>query len=274
MLGAIVGDIIGSPYEFDHNNIKTKDFSLISKRSYFTDDTVMTLAVADALMRVIPSRDGKGTEKEFETELIRAMQDFGLRYPDAGYGAHFLGWLGTKSPKPYNSFGNGAAMRVSPIAWAFDNLEAVERFAAASARVTHNHPEGVKGAQVTAGAIFLARDGGSKFDIKRYVETRYEYKLDRTLAEIRPAYRHVESCQETVPEAITAFLEGTNFEDAVRNAVSLGGDSDTLTAITASIAEGMWGVPPEIEAVTLPLLDDFLRGVLERWEVWRKSGPR
>ena len=269
MLGAIVGDIVGSPYEFDHNNIKTTDFPLISEKSCFTDDTVMTLAVADALMTVIPSRGGEAAEGKFETELIRAMQDFGPRYPDAGYGARFAGWLGAKDPKPYNSFGNGSAMRVSPVAWAFNDLGTVERFAAASARVTHNHPEGIKGAQATAGAIFLARHGGSKSEIKSYVEGKYGYDFTRTLDELRPTYHHVESCQETVPEAITAFLEGSGFEDAVRKAVSLGGDSDTLTAITASIAEGMWGIPSEIEATTLHLLDPFLQDILTKWELWR-----
>ena len=156
------------------------------------------------------------------------------------------------------------------MAWAFEDLETVERFAAVSARVTHDHPEGIKGAQATAGAIFLTRTGSAKPDIRGYVEERYGYDLSRTLDEIRPGYHHVESCQETVPEAITAFLEADGFEDALRKAVSLGGDSDTLTAITASIAEGMWGVPQEIEAAALPLLDSFLRGVLEGWEKWRK----
>ena len=271
MLGAIVGDIVGSPYEFDRNNIKTTVFPLLSERSHFTDDTVMTLAVADALMASLPERGAEAPETKFEAALIHAMQDYGLRYPDAGYGARFSGWLYAAHPEPYNSFGNGSAMRVSPVAWAFDTLDAVERFAAASARVTHNHPEGIKGAQATAGAILLARQGKSKAEIKGYVESRYGYDLGRTLDEIRPGYRHVESCQETVPEAITAFLEGDGFEDAVRKAVSLGGDSDTLTAITASIAEGMWGIKPEIETAILPLLDPFLRESLDRWETWRKK---
>ena len=271
MLGAIVGDIVGSPYEFDRHNIKTTVFPLLSERSHFTDDTVMTLAVADALMASLPERGTEAPETKFEAALIHAMQDYGLRYPDAGYGARFSGWLYAAHPEPYNSFGNGSAMRVSPVAWAFDTLDAVERFAAASARVTHNHPEGIKGAQATAGAILLARQGKSKAEIRGYVESRYGYDLGRTLNEIRPGYRHVESCQETVPEAITAFLEGDGFEDAVRKAVSLGGDSDTLTAITASIAEGMWGIKPEIETAILPLLDPFLRESLDRWETWRKK---
>ena len=264
MLGAIVGDIVGSPYEFDHNNIKTTEFPLFSERSQFTDDTVMTLAVAEALMLCGDTI----TEEKFEANVIRTMQEFGFRYPGAGYGARFSGWLGAKDPKPYNSFGNGSAMRVSPVAWAFNDLQSVERFAAASARVTHNHPEGIKGAQATAVAILLARQGKTQAEIKRYIEGLYSYDLSRTLDEIRPDYYHVESCQETVPEA---FLEGNDFEDAVRKAVSLGGDSDTLTAITASIAEAAWGIPSGIETAALSRLDPFLQDALARWEVWRKS---
>ena len=271
MLGAIVGDIVGSPYEFTRNNIKTTDFPLFSKRSQFTDDTVMTLAVAEALMLCGETI----TEDKFEASVIKMMRDFGLRYPDAGYGARFSGWLTTRKPEPYNSFGNGSAMRVSPVAWAFDDLGNVERFAVASARVTHNHPDGIKGAQATATAILLARQGRTQAEIKRYIEGLYDYDLSRTLDEIRPKYYHVESCQETVPEAITAFLEAEGFEDAGRKAVSLGGDSDTLTAITASIAEAAWGIPNEIETEALSRLDPFLRDVLERWETWRwkKNAP-
>ena len=265
MLGAIVGDVVGSPYEFDWNNVKTTNFPLFSKGSKFTDDSVMTLAVAETLMMC----GGTITETEFEANVVRTMQAFGSRYPDAGYGARFSGWLGARDPKPYNSFGNGSAMRVSPVAWAFDSLEDVERFAAVSARVTHSHPEGIKGAQATAAAILLARQGKSQADIRRHIEEAYGYNLSRTLAEIRPKYHHVESCQETVPEAITAFLEGRNFEHAIREAVSLGGDSDTLTAITASIAEAAWGIPADIETEVMSRLDPFLRNVLERWEIWR-----
>ena len=265
MLGAIVGDVVGSPYEFDWNNVKTTNFPLFSKGSKFTDDSVMTLAVAEALMMC----GGTITETEFEANVVRTMQAFGSRYPDAGYGARFSGWLGARDPKPYNSFGNGSAMRVSPVAWAFDDLEDAERYAAVSARVTHNHPEGIKGAQATAAAILLARQGKSQADIRRHIEEAYGYDLNRTLAEIRPKYHHVESCQETVPEAITAFLEGRNFEHAIREAVSLGGDSDTLTAITASIAEAAWGIPADIEIEVMSRLDPFLRNVLERWEIWR-----
>ncbi|MBQ7263604.1 MAG: ADP-ribosylglycohydrolase family protein [Synergistaceae bacterium] len=295
MLGAIVGDIVGSPYEFDHNNIKTTEFPLLSGRSHFTDDTVMTLAVAEALMTAMPSRGQWAADGDVEAALIRSMRAFGARYPSAGYGGRFARWLASPRPRPYGSFGNGSAMRVSPAAWAFDRLEDVERCAELTARPTHDHPEGIKGAQATAGAILLARQGKGKDEIRRYVEDRYDYDLSRTLDDIRPTYRHVESCQETVPEALTAFLEavgkdgascpsaGTSascasaagkdgadgFEDCLRKAVSLGGDSDTLAAIAASLAEGAWGVPKEIEAAVLPLLDPFLLDVLERFEAWR-----
>lgn len=272
MLGAVIGDIVGSPYEFTINNIKTTNFPLISEKSRPTDDSVMTLAVAEALMKVMPVR-GAETDKlelNFENTLIETMQFFGRRYINAGYGMRFIDWVLADNPKPYNSYGNGSAMRVSPVAWAFNDLENVEKFAAISAGVSHNHPEGIKGAQATAGAIYLARTGKNKDEIKNYIVKRYGYDLSRTLDEIRPDYYHVESCQGTVPEAITAFLEADNFEDALRKAVSLGGDSDTLTAITASIAEGMWGIPAEIEEKILPLLDVFLRDVTSRWDAWRK----
>ena len=246
--GAIVGDIIGSPFEFNENNYKAKDFELFSRNSYPTDDTVMTLAVASALHK----------SGDFERNLVRTMRTFGRLYPNAGYGARFYDWVFSKNPHPYNSCGNGSAMRVSPVAWAFDNLENVEKFAELSARVTHNHPEGIKGAKATAGAIFLARMGRSKEKIKEYIEEKYQYDLNRTCDEIRPNNYHIEICQKTVPEAIIAFLEAKDFEDAVRNAVSLGGDSDTIAAITASIAQGMWGIPEEIEKQARERLDRYL----------------
>ena len=263
ILGAVIGDIIGSPYEFDENNIKTKEFPLISKRSHFTDDTVMTMAVAKTL-RKFP----KGTtidEAKFESELIKNMRSLGNKYPYAGYGGRFREWLKSDDPKPYRSYGNGSAMRVSPVAWYFDDLDTVERFAYLTAKVTHNHPEGIKGAQAAAAAIFLARTGESKQNIKNYIQIKYKYNLERTCDEIRPIYHHDGSCQGTVPEAIIAFLEGENFEDAVRTAVSLGGDCDTLTDITAAIAQGMWGVPEEIEKSITEKLDDYLKKEMDKW---------
>ena len=271
MLGAIIGDIVGSPFEFDRhrNTAYSKNYPLISGESSFTDDTVMTLAVADALMCSMPHKGYKTSEAEFKHYVIKSMRNFANVYPNAGYGSRFFNWLIQTNPKPYNSWGNGSAMRVSPVAWAFDNLEDVEKYAAVSARVTHNNPEGIRGAKATAAAIFLARTGKTKLEIKHYISEKYYYDLTRTLDDIRPNYHHVESCQQTVPEAITAFLEGENFEDVLRCAVSLSGDSDTLTAIAASIAEGFYGIPEEISRMIVPKLSDFLMGSLTKWEIWR-----
>lgn len=252
MLGAIVGDIIGSVYEW--NNIKTKGFQLFSPRCAFTDDTVMTLAVAEGLM-------AGGSPAAF----IQAMKKYGRKYPNAGYGGRFGSWLFSEDRQPYNSWGNGSAMRVSAVAWMFDTLPEVEDYAEISAAVTHNHPEGIKGAQSTAAAIFLARKGKTKDEIKAYVENKYGYDLRRTLDEIRVNYHFNESCQGTVPEAITAFLESVDFEDAIRNAISLGGDSDTLAAITGSIAEAAYNVPEEIKEKALSMLDECLLTVYRRF---------
>ncbi|MBQ7151387.1 MAG: ADP-ribosylglycohydrolase family protein [Synergistaceae bacterium] len=274
MLGAIVGDVVGSVFEFDRNRGQaySGQYKLVTKYSTFTDDTVMTLAVADALMRSMPSRGNECPEKFFEQQVIRSMQKFGSIYPYAGYGARFIFWLREKNPLPYNSWGNGSAMRVSPVAWAFDKLEDVEKFAEISAQVSHNHPEGIKGAKSTAAAIFMARTGKTKQEIKDYIIEKYNYDLSRTLDEIRPTYHHVEACQVTVPEAITAFMEGENFEDVTRCAVSLSGDSDTLTDIACAIAEGFYGIPDEISEMVLPKLGEgLLIDTLKRWEEWRKN---
>ena len=238
MYGAILGDIIGSPFEFDRGD-KTKDFKLFSRRSHFTDDSVMTLAVCEALLKV--GQDA--TVKEIEDAVISSMQSWGRRYPHAGYGGYFRRWLTACHPEPYNSFGNGSAMRVSAVGWLYDSLENTRTVAKATANVTHNHPEGIKGAEATASAIFMARNGSSKEEIKKYIENEFHYDLNRTLDEIRPSYHMDETCQKTVPEAIIAFLEAKDFEDAIRNAVSLGGDTDTLGAITGSIAEAYYGIP-------------------------------
>ena len=194
------------------------------------------------------------------------MQTYGRKYPDAGYGGKFRLWLKDPNPQPYGSYGNGSAMRVSSAGWLFDDLQTVRRMARLSAEVTHNHPEGIKGAEATASAIFLARTGSSKSEIKAYIEENFHYDLSRTCDKIRPAYRHVESCQETVPEAITAFLEGESFEDVIRTAVSLGGDCDTLTCIAGSIAEGFYGVPEELKRQCCKRLPEELLEVLERFE--------
>lgn len=238
MYGAILGDIIGSPFEFDRGD-KTKDFKLFSRRSHFTDDSVMTLAVCEALLKV--GQDV--TVKEIEDAVISSMQSWGRRYPHAGYGGYFRRWLTARHPEPYNSYGNGSAMRVSAVGWLYDSLEKTRTVAKATTNVTHNHPEGIKGAEATASAIFMARNGSSKEEIKKYIENEFHYDLNRTLNEIRPGYHMDETCQKTVPEAIIAFLEAKDFEDAIRNAVSLGGDTDTLGAITGSIAEAYYGIP-------------------------------
>ena len=260
MYGAILGDIIGSPYEFDMGS-KTKNFPLFSDRSEFTDDTVMTIAVAEVFLS-----GSDLTDEALRQKLVKSMQAWGKRYPHSGYGVRFARWLREKNPQPYNSFGNGSAMRVSAAAWLFDNLEAVRRMARLSAEVTHNHPEGIKGAEATAAAIFLARTGRTKAEIKSCIQQEFAYNLSRTCDEIRPGYHHVASCQETVPEAITAFLEGESFEDVIRTAVSLGGDCDTLTAIAGSIAEGFYGVPEELKQVCRTYLTADLLEVLDRFD--------
>ena len=254
MLGAVLGDIVGSPFEFDHNNYKHKDFPLLSERSHFTDDTVMTVAVARGLIA------GQGDAQKTFAEVQHKMQYWGRKYPDAGYGGMFGQWLYAEHPQPYGSFGNGSAMRVAAAGWLFDTLDKTLEMAKVTAEVTHNHPEGIKGAQATAAAIFLARTGHSKLEIRQYVEQTFGYDLSRTCDEIRPYYHHVETCQQTVPEAIIAFLES---EDALRNAVSLGGDSDTLACITGGIAEAFYGMPTELRAETLERLPEDLRAAYE-----------
>ena len=260
MYGAILGDIIGSPYEFDQGS-KTKSFPLFSPGSTFTDDTVMTLAVAQALLAAAPEED----ESLTRSRLIASMQRWGKAYPHAGYGTRFLDWLWSGDPQPYHSYGNGSAMRVSPAAWLYDDLDTVRRMARLSAEVTHNHPEGIKGAESTAAVIFLGRTGHSKAEIRSYVEREFHYDLSRTCDQIRPGYFHVESCQQTVPEAITAFLEGESFEDVIRTAVSLGGDCDTLAAIAGSMAEGFYGVPEELKLQCRRRLDAPLLDVLQQF---------
>lgn len=253
MLGAIAGDVIGSVYEFHSWQGNWDEFPLFTNKSRFTDDTVMTLAVVDALEK---GENGGN----LENLLVESMRDFGHKWRRAGYGNKFFQWLASDEPRPYNSFGNGSAMRVSPAGWAAQSLAEAEALAEKSAAVTHNHPEGIKGAQSVAGAIFLARCGKSREDIRDYVAGRYEYDLARTLEGIRAANYHFnETCQGSVPEAIIAFLESGNFEEAVRKAVWLRGDADTQAAIAGSIAEAFYGgVPEEIARETLARLDDEL----------------
>lgn len=251
MLGAIAGDIIGSVHE--HAGTKTKSFPLFTPASTFTDDTVLTAAVADCLLR-------RGDYGEH-------LQAFFFLYPERAYSPMFRGWAQARATVPVNSFGNGSAMRVSPVAYAFGSLDAVLAQARRSAEVTHSHPEGVRGAQATAAAVFLARTGRSKADIRAYVERNFGYALGTSMDRIRPAYGFDATCQGSVPQSIIAFLESTDYEDAVRNAVSLGGDADTMACIAGSIAAPFYrGVPDEIRQHTLARLDESLRAVIEAFE--------
>lgn len=253
MLGAIAGDIIGSVFE--RRNVKHTNFPLYSKKSRFTDDTALTLAVAASIME--------------EKEYSQMLRQFGQRYPRAGYGGRFKEWITSPEMGPYNSFGNGSAMRVSPVGFAFDTLEQVLEEAARSAAVTHNHPEGIKGAQATAAAVFLARQGLKKREIRQFIAHNFGYNLERTLEQIRPHYSFDVSCQGSVPEAIIAFLEATGYEDAVRKAISLGGDSDTIACITGGIAQAFYGhIPPHIVSNTRKLLTPELLAVVDRFNAF------
>jgi type I restriction enzyme M protein len=239
MIGAIIGDIIGSKYEFTSD--KTKEFELFTADSCLTDDSMMTIAVGCACAKADLS-----DEEDFKSWVIYYMRKIGRQYPFAGYGHHFFRWIKSDSMGAYNSFGNGSAMRVSPVAWVAQSLEEAEKLAEWSAEVTHNHPEGIKGAQAVAAAIYLARTGKSKAEIKDYIEQQY-YKLEFTLDEIRPAYKFDVTCQGSVPQAIQCFLEATDFENAIRNAVSLGGDGDTQAAMAGAIAEAFYGIPQPLK---------------------------
>ncbi len=246
MLGAIAGDIIGSIYEW--HNIKTKEFPLFSSGCFFTDDTILTVALADTILTGTPYQEN--------------LKQFYCWYPEGGYGSNFSRWASQPDPNPYNSWGNGAAMRISPAGYAYADLATVLIKTTEFTAVTHNHPEGLKGGQATATAIFLARTGHSKAAIKTYLEEQFGYNLSRSIADLRPHYQFNESCQETVPQAICAFLESTDFEDALRTAVSLGGDTDTLTCITGGLAQAFYGgVPEPIAAAVYERLDERLGAI-------------
>jgi ADP-ribosylglycohydrolase len=268
MIGAIAGDIIGAPYEF--NNIKTTDFDIFNKRTYFTDDTVMLLANAKWLLDSVRNPDKYSIDK-----LEKFMVELGEEYPHAGYGGMFYRWLfqyesfvtedGKQATKrmPYNSFGNGSAMRVIPVGWVCETIEETLQVAKISASITHNHIEGIKGAQATAASIFLARKGKSKEEIRSYIEQNFNYNLNRTCEEIRPCYEFNETCQGTVPEAIIAFLDSSDFENSIRLAVSLGGDSDTLACITGGIAEAFYGIPDIFKSFVDYFLIEDLKEILD-----------
>jgi type I restriction enzyme M protein len=257
LIGAIIGDIIGSRFEFD--NIRKKEFDFFNSDCRFTDDSVMSLAVAAALLAC------DGNYNKLNDMAVRYMREIGRPYPDCGYGWMFWQWMYSDDPQPYYSFGNGAAMRISACGFAAKTLEEARLLSQKVSEVTHNHPEGLKGAEATAVCIFLAREGRSIPEICGYVN-KYYYPMNFTLDEIRSTYEHNETCQNTVPQAIMAFLESTGFEDAIRNAISIGGDSDTIAAITGGIAEVCYGVPIDMRKRAIKFLDARLLKILDDFE--------
>lgn len=256
MIGAIIGDIVGSVYEW--NNIKTKKFDLFTSKSKFTDDSVMTIAIAKAIY------DSNKDLNKLRKIIAPTLQDIGRHYPNSGYGGSFFNWIYSENSEPYNSYGNGAAMRVSACGFVADTLEEAIELSRIVTEITHNHTEGIKGAEATTVAIYMARQGKSKEDIREYIEENY-YDLSFTLNEIRSTYDFDVSCQGTVPQSIVAFLESTDFEDAIRNAISIGGDSDTLAAITGSIAEAYYGVPKNLVNKAMTYLDVRLLNLVQEF---------
>lgn len=257
MIGAIIGDIVGSRFEW--HNYRAKDFEFFHSTCKFTDDSVMTLAVAKAILE-----SQEEDYEDLEEKVVADMQQLGRAYPHRGYGGFFYQWLYLEYPMPYNSFGNGAAMRVSPCGFMAKSLDEAKLLSKKVTSVTHNHPEGIKGAEATAVAIFLARSGKNLEEIKQYINDNY-YPMDFTLDEIREDYVFNETCQGTVPQALMAFFESKDYEDAIRNAISIGGDSDTIGAITGGIAEAYYGIPDEIKSQGLSFLDDDLRAIVNRF---------
>lgn len=271
MIGAIIGDIVGSRFEF--NNHRSKDFELFSDDCEVTDDSIMTIAVAKAIMEtdkiMKPSLKEQANNFNYnallEKNTIKYMQEIGRKYPYCGYGGMFNHWIFSDDPKPYDSFGNGAAMRISPVAFAASSEHQACELSEIITSVSHNHKEGIRGAEATAVAIFMSRRGFTKEEIRHKINERY-YKLDFAIVELRDTYEFNETCQETVPQAIVAFLESTSFEDAIRTAISVGGDSDTLAAITGAIAEAYYGVPENLKEKALTYMDEKLRSVIDEWK--------
>ncbi len=261
MYGAIFGDIIGSRFEFDRGR-KSKDFDLFTEENSFTDDTVMTIAVGEGLLNA-----GKDASiEEIKESVIKSMKDWGHRYPNAGYGGRFIHWLFSEGEaKAYGSYGNGSAMRVSAAGWLYDSLERSREVARATAEVTHNHPEGIKGAECTAAIIYMGRMGSSKEEIMDYMAKEFGYDISESLEEMRSRHQHIESCQDSMPKALRAFFDGNSYEDVVRNAVSLGGDTDTLGAIAGAMAEAFYGMPDEILDEGMAFLPRDMRKVLVRY---------
>lgn len=257
MIGAIIGDIVGSRFEWD--NHKSKDFELFDRRCRPTDDSIMSLAVAQAILR-----SGDNYE-DLSSHAVASMQELGRLYPDAGYGGSFRKWIASDNPQPYNSYGNGSAMRVSPCGYAARSLEEAKKLSAIVTEVSHNHPEGMKGAEAIAVAIFLAREGRSKEEIKKHMREKY-YDIDFTIDEICESYEFDVSCQGSVPVALAAFFESTDFEDAIRNSISVGGDSDTIAAIAGSVAGAFYGVPEGLVASAIAYLDERQLDILRQFE--------
>ncbi len=258
LFGAAIGDIAGS--RFESYDYKGKDFEFFNYEDRFTDDTVMTLAIYEACVEI---KNKNLTEQaDIEKCFTESMQKWGKQYPGAGYGGRFCEWIFSEDPQPYNSWGNGSAMRVSSIGWMFDSIEEVEKMAEYSANPSHNHPEGIRGAKAAAGAVYLARTGHRKREIKRYIEGTLKYKLHRC-GFVRPKYKFDVSCQGTIPVAIESFLESKNFEDAIRIAISMGGDSDTIGAITGAIAEAFYGVPEELKEGCKQYLDENILSIIK-----------
>ncbi len=257
MIGAIIGDIVGSRFEWD--NHRSKEFDFLTEKCFFTDDSVMSLALAQAIL------ESKSDYSDLLEKAVECMQLIGRKYPNCGYGGRFHTWMFSNDPKPYDSFGNGAAMRVSAVGFAARSLDEAKMLAAKVTAVTHNHPEGMKGAEATVVALYMARCGSSILEIRDVIDKNY-YPMDFTLDGIRESYRFNETCQKTVPQALMAFFESTGFEDAIRNAISIGGDSDTLAAITGGVAEAYYGIPEEIRKRTLTFLDEKLLKILTDFE--------
>lgn len=257
MLGAIIGDIVGSRFEW--NNIKTKEFDFLTYKCFLTDDSIMTLALAQSILVSKPDHS------DLSQNAVECMQTIGRKYPDCGYGGKFHQWMFSDNPKPYNSFGNGAAMRVSAAGFAAESLEDAKTIAKLITEVTHNHPEGLKGAEATVVAIYMAKSGSSILEIRDFIDKNY-YSMNFTLDGIRGTYKFNETCQDTVPQALMAFFESTGFEDAIRNAISIGGDSDTLAAICGGVAEAYYGIPSDIRKHALTYLDKSLLQILVAFE--------
>lgn len=267
MLGAILGDIVGSRFEF--NNYKKKDFDLFTKYNYFTDDSVLTLAIAKTFNEI------NKNDPNFKDHLVKNVKEIGRMYPHSGYGLNFYIWLNSENPEPYNSLGNGSAMRVSPVAYVAEDLEECLNLAEQTAAITHNHPEGIRGAQAIAGAIFLAKHGKSKEEIIKFIKDNfydYDFTNSFNIDRLRPSYEFDVTCQGSVPQALEAFFESSSFEDTIRTAISLGGDSDTIAAIAGSIAEAFYGIPKELSDKSESYLDETLLDILNDFETkYKKS---